>query len=122
MIGQDCKQFEENIDKFIQVFLKYSENIEARSFEKIRNVSTLYRLFRDLAVDIRSSICDISRIETFNDRAENLFATLKKHSAGRSTGRKPYLHILREHCRFYVILWQFLVGDMEILIVTLEKI
>ena len=53
MIGRDCKRFEYNIEKFVATFPKEGEKIEDKSFQKMRTVITLYRMFRDLAEDIR---------------------------------------------------------------------
>ena len=50
MIGCDCKQLEQNIDKFIASFLKEAENLEDKSFEKFRQVNNLYHHFKDLAL------------------------------------------------------------------------
>ena len=46
MIGRDCKQFESNIEKFVITFLKEGENVEDKSFQKMRTVINLYRMFR----------------------------------------------------------------------------
>jgi hypothetical protein len=97
LIGQDCKQFEINIEKFVSCFLKDGESVADRSFEKIRNFCTLYRMSKDTAKDIRS-IVNLARINSFQERVDDFFKTFKKYTRGnQSTGRKPYLHILREH-------------------------
>ena len=97
MVGQECKQFELNIDKFVQFFQKPGELLSDNSFAKLRIVTTLYRMFNDLAKDIRSKECNMERIDNFGTRAENFFQFFKKNCMGFSTGRKPYLHILRDH-------------------------
>jgi len=85
--------------------LKPGEKTGDTSFGKMRYVATLYRLFCDLAMDIRSKDCDMERIVSFRDRAENFFQLFKRHSAGCSTGRKPYLHILRDHVSDFMLFW-----------------
>ena len=50
MIGPDCKQLEDSIDKFIMKFLRPGESYQAKSFEKFRQLSVLYHLFKDLAL------------------------------------------------------------------------
>jgi len=105
MIGQDCKQFEINIEKFISCFLKTGESVSDRSFEKMRNIITLYRMFRDIAVDIRSTSVDWDGINSFQTRVDKFFSTFKKFTSGKSTGRKPYLHILREHIADTMKFW-----------------
>ena len=105
MIGQDCKQFECNIEKFIQTFLKEGEDYHSESFAKMRQIVKLYRLFRDLSQDIRATSVNLERIESFEDRVEEFFKTFKLYSLGKSTGRKPYLHILREHVPKVMKFW-----------------
>ena len=99
MIGQDCRQFESNIDKFILVFLKKNEDFKGKSFEKMRHVIMLYHLFTDLAQDVRAIHCDLDRINSFKDRAELFFKKFKVFSMGKCTAWKPYLRILREHIK-----------------------
>ena len=105
MIGQDCKQFEVNIEKFVCCFLKDGESLDSKSFGKMRQVITLYRMFRDLAEDIRSTAVNLNRIDTFQDRVDNFFSTFKTYTLGMATGRKPYLHILREHIADIMQFW-----------------
>lgn len=105
MIGQDCKQLEINIEKFVETFLKEGETIDSKSFTNFRRVVTLYRLFRDLAKDIRSTRFDQERCDSFKSRAEEFFKTFKRYSLGKCTGRKPYLHILREHIHEFMQFW-----------------
>lgn len=97
MIGRDCKQFEANIEKFVMKFLKEGEKVEDKSFSKMRTVISLYRMFRDLAQDIRSKTYNEDRTKSFQDRVENFFVSFKKYSMGKCTSKKPYLHILRDH-------------------------
>ena len=105
MIGQDCKYFEENIDKFVQTFLKSEEVVSGKSFEKLRQVLQLYRAFKDLAYDVRSTKSDLIRANSFSSRAEAFFQKFKKFSMGKSCARKPYLHYLREHIGDLMIFW-----------------
>ena len=51
-------KFAANIDKLIHAFLKPGEKISDGSFEKTRNINKLYRLFRDLTIDIRATKVD----------------------------------------------------------------
>ena len=97
MIGRDCKQFESNIEKFVMIFLKEGENLEHKSFHEMRTVVTLYRMFRDLAQDIRSITYNQDRVTTFQDRVEDFFVCFKRYSLGKCTSKKPYLHVLRDH-------------------------
>eukprot|EP00111_Clytia_hemisphaerica_P011030 TCONS_00032325-protein len=97
MIGRDCKQFELNIEKFILMFLKPNEKLGDKSFQKMKTVIKLYRMFRDLAKDIRSTTYNQDRVRTFQERAEIFFVAFKRCSLGKCTERKPYLHILRDH-------------------------
>ena len=97
MIVRDCKQLEGSIEKFVLEFLKNGEQLGDKSFQKMRSVITLYRMFRDLAQDIRCKTYNKDRVESFQDRVEKFFAYLKKYSLGRCMGKKPYLHILRDH-------------------------
>ena len=105
MIGRDCKQLELNIEGFIATLLKEGETIDSKSFEGFRRVITLYRLFRDLAKDIRSINFNQARCDSFKERAEMFFKTFKRYSLGKATGRKPYLHILREHIPELMKFW-----------------
>ena len=110
MIGQDCKQFEANIEKFVCVFLKEGESVGDKSFEKMRQIITLHHMFRDLAKDIRATTVDEERIVDFEKRAEQFFQTFKRYSSGLSTGKKPYLHILREHVAEFMKFWSVSFG------------
>ena len=105
MIGQDCKQFEMNIEKFVHFFLKENEGVNDKSFAKMRQTMTLYRLFRDLAQDIRTTSVNVERIDSFKEHVETFFKTFKRYSLGKSTSRKPYLHILREHVPKFMKFW-----------------
>ena len=89
MIGQDCKQFEVNIEKFVNCFLKVGETVLDKSFEKMKNVVTLYCMFRDLAEDIRATAVHLDCVKSFEERAENFFQTFKRYSMDRCTGKKP---------------------------------
>ena len=44
MIGEDCKQLEENIEKFVLTFLRDGENIGDKSCETLHHAITLYHL------------------------------------------------------------------------------
>ena len=105
MIGSDCKQLELNIDKFISTFLGPNQKIEDKSCEVFRNIITLYRLFKDVAYDIRSIMYDKDRVCTFQCRVDKYFETFKKHSRGSAIGGKPYMHILREHIAKWMLFW-----------------
>ena len=97
MIGEDSKQLEINIEKFICCFLKEGESINDKSFAKMRDVITFYRMFRDIALDIRSTTVNWDRINTFQDKVDKFFSSFKRIARAQSSGKKPYLHILREH-------------------------
>ena len=56
MIGADCKQLEENIEKFVSTFLRDKENITDKSCETLRHAITLYHLFKTIALNIRSTM------------------------------------------------------------------
>ena len=81
IISQDCKQFECNIEKFVHVFLKKGESAGDRSFEKMRQIITLYFMFRDLTSDIRAVTVDMQRISSFLERAKKFFKTFKRYSS-----------------------------------------
>ena len=105
MIGNDCKLIELNIKKFLSVFIKAGENWSSMSFQKMRQVNTLYKLFSDLTRDIRATVADDERAHTFSSRAEVFFQKLKTYAGGDSVYGKPYLHILRDHIGDFMILW-----------------
>ena len=98
MIGNDCKLIEINIKKFLTVFIQKDkqEEWQSKSFEKLRQVHTLYELFSDLAKDIRSTKANSERAATFSSRA---------WAGGDSVYGKPYLHILRDHIADFMIIW-----------------
>ena len=108
MIGNDCKLIEMNITKFLVYFIKKDKNEEweCKSFEKMRQVATLYNLFADLAQDIRSITANKVRAASFSKRANVFFNKLKNWAGGNSVHGKPYLHILREHIGDIMVLWE----------------
>ena len=71
----------------------------------MRQIITLYFMFRDLASDIRAVTVDMQRASSFQERAEKFFKTFKRYSSGSCTGKKPYLHILREHISEFMEFW-----------------
>ena len=75
------------------------------SFEKIREVITIYHCFADIAIDIHAIHYDPARVSTFKHHAEEYFKKFKKLSRGQSTSSKPYLHILREHIPTFMQFW-----------------
>ena len=111
MVGSDCKLFESNIDKFVRVFLKDGEDFHDNSFEKMRQVITLYHKFKELAVDIRAVTYSEARVKSFPQKAEEFFRNFKKFSMGSNcTARKPYLHLLREHIGNFMQFWGVTLG------------
>ena len=101
----DCKQLEENIDKFISLFIKDDESINDTSCEYLRHVLNLYHQFKDLALDIRSISYNAERASTFSTRVEKYFQLFKRYSRGTCTSGKPYLHILRDHIPKFIEFW-----------------
>ena len=107
MIGNDCKLIEQNIQKFLVVFLKLdvNETWESKSFEKMRQINTLYQMFKDLAQDIRNVHGDKQRAESFGYRANQFFLKFKSWAGGSNVYGKPYLHIMREHFGSLMVFW-----------------
>eukprot|EP00111_Clytia_hemisphaerica_P014888 TCONS_00043847-protein len=97
MIGGDCKILEDNIDKFLETFMTKNESRQSKSFVKMRQVSSLYHQFKDLAVDMRSKTANKIRAESFAKRAKGFFVKLKSWAGGASTSKLPYLHIMIDH-------------------------
>jgi len=75
MIGNDCKMIESNIDVFLDTFISKDkgETWESPSSAKLRQLLQLYKLFADLARDIRAVEVNKERINSFKTRAENYF-------------------------------------------------
>ena len=84
MIGNDCKLIESNIHKFLVIFLKLNANEEwnSSSFQKMRQIHTLYQAFTDLAKDIRDVVGNGERAESFGDRANQFFLKFKSWAGG----------------------------------------
>ena len=112
MIGNDCKLIELNMKKFLTTFIKADskEIWNSKSFEKLRQVNKLYRLFGDLARDIRSTTANKEWAASFSTRAERFFQKLKTWSGRDSVYGKPYLHVLRDHIGNYMVQWANLVN------------
>ena len=70
MIGEDCKRFEANIEKFVRTFLKENEVFEGNSFEKMRQVINLHHDFKDFAIDIRATNYTKDLAHSFQGKAE----------------------------------------------------
>eukprot|EP00111_Clytia_hemisphaerica_P010624 TCONS_00031050-protein len=47
----------------------------------------------------------MERVKSFKTHAEKFFQHFKSSCPGMSTGRKPYLHILREHVGEFMEFW-----------------
>ena len=74
MIGNDCKILENNIDTFLDVFVKdRNESWESEKTLKLKKILKLYKEFKDLTQDIRSLRADKTRAKTFIKRAELYF-------------------------------------------------
>ena len=110
MVGRDCQIIEQNVDKLFQSFLLPEECIADRSFEGLRHAINLYRLFYDLAQDVRCLTYNKERANSFQSRAEIYFATFKLYAKGSSVSRKPYLHIIRDHIGSMMKFWGELTG------------
>ena len=104
MRGEDCKKMV-RIDKFLSVFIPDGETINSKSCEYIKHVLGLYRMFQDIALDIRSTSYNCERVSTFQARVQAFFKSFKKVSRDLHVSRKPYLHILRDHIGDYMHLW-----------------
>ena len=105
MVGKDCKELEKSIDKFVAFFLKEHELISHKSCESLRHIVDLYRLFIDLAHDIRNINVEQQRIDSFDMRAEKFFCRFKSYGLTSMVSAKPYLHILREHIGTFMCFW-----------------
>ncbi|XP_066932109.1 uncharacterized protein [Clytia hemisphaerica] len=98
MIGNDCKLFEDNIDTFLNVFIaERNQSWNDESSERLRHVLKLYKRFKDLARDIRSTHADKERISSFGKRAEEFFRLFVHNAPTDSVNGMPYLHYLRHH-------------------------
>ena len=105
MIGQDCKNMEALIDKFVINFLKNGEDINSKSAESLRHIITLYRLFADIAIDLRETTYSESRCESFQDRVNYFIVKFSQFAMKKSLDGKPYLHILKEHISMFMKFW-----------------
>ena len=110
MIGDDCKKMEVQIDKFLSVFILEGDTIESKSCEYLKHVLRLYKMFQDIALDIRSTTHNPERVSTFQERVQKFFLFFKNVSRDEYVQRKPYLHILRDHIHFFMNLWGELLG------------
>jgi len=99
MIGNDCKLIELNIDVFLDNFISKDkgETWESSSASKLRQLLQLYKLFADLARDIRAVEVNEDRINSFTKRAENYFQKFLVGASSSSLNRLPYMHYLRNH-------------------------
>ena len=75
MIGEGCKQLEENIEKFVLTFLRDGENIGDKSCETLRHAITLYHLFKSIAANIRSTTYNASQAHLCKETIEKFFQT-----------------------------------------------
>ena len=105
MIGQDCKEMEAQIDKILSKFLRENETIHDMSAESLRHISTIYKLFTDLAKDIRNTAFDPLRVATFQSRVNEYYSKFKKYSMSDFVSGKPYMHILRDHIAVFMAFW-----------------
>ena len=105
MIGADCKQLEENIEKFVSTFLRDKENIADKSCETLRHAITLYHLFKTIALNIRSTTYNALHAHLCQETVEKFFQTFKRYSKDSCTSGKPYLHILRDHFVLMLLFW-----------------
>ena len=105
MIGEDCKQMERNIEKFISVFLRKEETINCSSAATLRRIITLYHMFADIAQDIRSTHYDCERVENFQSRVNVYYNRFCDYAPAKCTDGKPYMHILRDHIYDIMKFW-----------------
>ena len=105
MIGEDCKQMEKNIEKFVSVFLSEGQDIKEKSCESLRKIVTLYKLFSDIALDIRSIEYNSERANSFSKRVDNYYQKFRQYAPSSCSSRKPYMHILREHISSIMLFW-----------------
>ena len=105
MIGQDCKELEMSIEKFVINFLRHGEDINAKSAESLRHIITLYKLFADIAVDLRETTYSVDRYNSFQTRVDHFVAKFQQFALKKSVDGKPYLHILKEHIAMFMEFW-----------------
>uniref|UniRef100_A0A7M5WU97 Uncharacterized protein n=2 Tax=Clytia hemisphaerica TaxID=252671 RepID=A0A7M5WU97_9CNID len=110
MIGNDCKIFEMNIDKFLDVFIKKGEKKTSMTYYRLRKISQLYNKFRDIARTIRSVNPSQEEVDQFETKVEDFFQKMKEFCGDDAIKRKPYLHILREHIPPILKLWFSILG------------
>lgn len=105
MIGQDCKELEASIEKFVLNFLKPGESIDSKSAESLRHVITLYKLFADIAIDLRETNYSQPRCQSFQDRVDHFIKKFEQYALKKNLDGKPYLHILKDHILMFMKFW-----------------
>ena len=83
MIGQDCLQFESNIEKFVHVFFERGgSQLEIGALKKWdRSLHYILCFETWLTSDIRAVTVDMQRISSFLERAKKFFKTFKRYSS-----------------------------------------
>lgn len=108
MIGNDCKIMEDNIDTFLYQFLKPVEAWESESCLKLRQVLDFYKVFKDLALDIRSTTPNTERARIFEARVERFFNKFISVAGTTAIKGHPYLQYLRNHVGGLIVLYAYL--------------
>ena len=99
---------EKNIEKFVYCFLDENERqnlCKLTSCVQFRENIKLYKLFTDLARDLRSTEYVPERASSFQMRAKNYYKKFKETCNTACYGRKPYMHVLTDHISEFMIFW-----------------
>lgn len=116
MTGADCIKLEEQIEKFVQFFIRNGQSIDDQedpSCLELRHLVLLFQRAREISRELRSLTTTVERIAAFKENVERLFHLMKNHCPSESvTGYRISMPCVI----IFPPLWNFgfipLVGDM----------
>jgi len=91
---------------FVQVFANASGYpVTSPHNKKIREVMKMYRLFHDLALDLRSTSGDLQRAQSFRGRVLHFLNHVQNVGLRDCIHRVTYVHLLADHIPQWMVLW-----------------
>jgi len=109
MTGEDCRQLEMNIGKFVQVLCR-GKPLSDASNQGLQHIVSFYSKFHDIAQDLRSTSGNLQRAKSFRSRVNGFVTLFQKVGTHDCTKRVMYVHVLIDHIPKWIVLWCELMG------------
>ena len=109
MTGVDCIRLEEQVEKFVEFFLRPGQAMSDVSCLGLRKLVELLTLTREITKEMRALTTTTDRIEEFKKNVEKLLQKINDDCPAECS-KVPYLHALRDHVAALMEFWHTALG------------